>query len=374
VSDPYSGSAFADEFRTAEPSLNVSAVTVLICTYNRAGLLGETLAALQSMSVPADCAVEILIVDNNSTDATERVVGESARTGPLPVVYLRETRQGKSFALNRGLEHARGDILALTDDDVLPSPHWLERIVAAFREHDVSFVFGKVLPRWGADPPAELLTPRAQAIWGPLALVDYGDLAVHYRPDSRGQRLPIGANVAFPRAALVSLGGWRTDLGKVNNTLICGEDEDIFRRLMAGGLYYGYYDPEIVVHHYVPPDRLTREYFRRWFYWLGKTYALMCQDLFPTIDMATVPRVFGVPRFLYRQAFAQAGRWLAAIPRMDRLGLQIEELRTLQFAGLFVESWRQHRRTRTVLARSLSATVASAGSGKPDDRSAVITD
>ena len=81
--------------------MRVSAVTILICTYNRAALLRETLAALQSMSVPLDCSVEILIVDNNSTDTTPRVVSESARSGPLPVVYLREKRQGKSFALNR---------------------------------------------------------------------------------------------------------------------------------------------------------------------------------------------------------------------------------------------------------------------------------
>src|SRR4051812_38683398 len=128
--------------RHAEQPLNVSAVTILICTYNRAGLLRETLAALQSMSMPADCAVEILIVDNNSTDDTPHVVSESAGVGPMRVVYLRETRQGKSFALNRGLEHARGDILALTDDDVLPSAHWLERIVEDFRARDVSFVFG----------------------------------------------------------------------------------------------------------------------------------------------------------------------------------------------------------------------------------------
>ena len=80
--------------------MRVSAVTILICTYNRAALLRETLAALQSMSVPLDCSVEILIVDNNSTDTTPHVVSESVRSGPLAVVYLRETRQGKSFALN----------------------------------------------------------------------------------------------------------------------------------------------------------------------------------------------------------------------------------------------------------------------------------
>jgi glucosyl-dolichyl phosphate glucuronosyltransferase len=321
--------------------MKVSAVSVIICTYNRAILLGETLAAVQSLRMPTDCGVEVIVVDNNSSDDTREVVARSARTGPLPVVYLHETRQGKSFALNLALRHATGDILALTDDDVLPASDWLARIVTAFRERDVTFVFGKVLPRWGAPPPPALLQAEAQAIWGPLALVDYGDVPLAYLPDSQGQRLPIGANVAFPRTALVSLGGWRTDLGKVNNTLICGEDEDIFRRLLARGLYAGFYDPEIVVRHWVPAERLTRRYFRRWFFWLGKTYALMLQDLFPTIDMATVPRVLGVPRFLYRQAFGQWARWLKTLPRRGSIQLQIEELRTVQFAGLFVECWRQ---------------------------------
>ena len=111
-----------------------------------------------------------------------------------------ESKQGKSFALNCALAHARGEILALTDDDVLPAPDWLARIVADFREHDVTFVFGKVLPRWGAMPPPELLGRRAQDIWGPLAIVDYGDTPQVYSPDCTGQRLPIGANVAFAAA------------------------------------------------------------------------------------------------------------------------------------------------------------------------------
>ena len=89
----------------------------------------------------------VIIVDNNCTDNTKLVVEETAAGGDIPVVYLRETRQGKSFALNAGLAHARGDIVALTDDDVLPTPEWLTRIVRAFRERDVTFVFGKVLPR-----------------------------------------------------------------------------------------------------------------------------------------------------------------------------------------------------------------------------------
>lgn len=321
--------------------MKVNAVSVLICTYNRARLLRETLTALRNLDFPADCSVEILIVDNNSTDNTRLVVEEAAAASRVPMVYLRETRQGKSFALNTGLAHSRADVIALTDDDVLPAQEWLSRIVGTFRERDVTFVFGKVLPRWGSVPPPELLTPRAQVIWGPLAIVDYGDEGIEYRPDSRGQRLPIGANLAFARNALVTIGGWRTDLGKVNNTLISGEDHEIFIRLARYGLYRGYYDPGTSVRHYVPAARLTRKYFRQWFYWHGKTNALMLADLYPDLNLKQVPRVAGVPRFMYRQAASQCWRYARTIGRTDALALLIEELKTLQYAGLFSECWRR---------------------------------
>lgn len=342
--------------------MNVSSISVLICTYNRSALLRETLAALQSMEAPQKCSVEIIVVDNNSTDETAAVVTESMERARFPVFFVREQQQGKSFALNAGLAAATGDVLALTDDDVLPSADWLVRIVHAFRTQDVTFVFGKVLPRWQSVPPPELLTPQAQAIWGPLAIVDYGDTPSQYTPTSRGQRLPIGANLAVLRSVLVSIGGWRTDLGKVNNTLICGEDHEIFMRFRRRGCYAGYYDPDVVVRHLVPTERLTRRYFRRWFYWHGKTIALMLDDMYPEIDMATVPRVAGAPRFSYRQALRQCVRW-AATRCGDPLTALIEELRVLQYLGLFVECWRRRKLEVRGLAASFLIAAAIAGGG-----------
>ncbi len=323
--------------------MRVTSASILICTYNRARLLRETLAALQALTMPADCSVEIVVVDNNSTDDTAAVIEAAAARSVVPLRLVRESRQGKSFALNSGLELATGDIVALTDDDVWASPDWLERIVADFRERDITFVFGKVLPRWSRLPPPEILTQAAQAIWGPLAIVDYGDEPADYTPASTGQRLPIGANLAFARAAIVSIGGWRTDLGKVNNTLISGEDHEIFFRLRRQGLYRGYYDPRVMVRHYVPGSRLTRAYFRRWFFWNGKTQALMLRDLHPELDMSRVPRIAGIPRFLYRQSLTQLARWLTSLARSDALGVLTEELRTLQHAGILYECWRRRK-------------------------------
>jgi hypothetical protein len=180
--------------------------------------------------------------------------------------------------------------------------------------------------------------------------MDYGDEPVHYVPESTDQKLPIGANLSFTKAALVTIGGWRTDLGKVNNTLISGEDHEIFVRLRRFGLYAGYYDPQITVRHYVPAARLTRRYFRQWFYWHGKTQALMLDDLFWELDLSKVPQILGVPRFLYRQAAEQLWSYVKRLGSRDGLALLTEELRTVQYAGLFAQCWRGRVRNRSAAA------------------------
>lgn len=321
-------------------------ISILICTYNRSRLLGETLEALGRARIPPRWTVELVIVDNNSTDDTPHVVRSFGQRAPWPVQYLTEAKQGKSFALNRGMAVAHGSIIALTDDDVLPAQDWLVRLVDAFEQDDeLMFVFGKVLPRWEVLPPPELLTQRAHAVWGPLALVDYGDEPVRYDGEHfRDRRLPIGANLAIRRAAIDRVGGWRTDLGRVDNSLIAGEDRELCVRLYQAGLYSGLYDPNLVVRHFVPASRMTRRYFRRWFYWHGRTLARMAGAVFLDLDLAKVPFVLGVPRFIYRESFTQIMKWLRCVGRTDALALLINEVTLIEYAGFFAESWVRPRR------------------------------
>jgi GT2 family glycosyltransferase len=232
-------------------------------------------------------------------------------------------------------------VLALTDDDVLPAQDWLARIVANFRAEDVVFVFGKVLPRWEVRPPPEMLTRRARDIWGPLALIDYGDEPIRYDAALFGkQRLPIGANLAIRRDAIEQVGGWRTDLGKVDDTLIAGEDHELCVRLYRAGLYLGMYDPSVEVRHLVPASRLRRDYFRRWFYWHGRTMARMADAVYLDLDLTRVPSVWGVPRFVYREFLQEVGRWLRRVGRADALALLAQELMVIEYLGFFAESWR----------------------------------
>ena len=82
------------------------AVTVLICTRDRAGYLEEAIASLAATGTAPSW--ELIIIDNGSSDRTATVVSDAARTFPVSLRYCFEPRPGKSFALNTGLNEAAG--------------------------------------------------------------------------------------------------------------------------------------------------------------------------------------------------------------------------------------------------------------------------
>jgi glycosyltransferase involved in cell wall biosynthesis len=244
-------------------------ISVVIATYNRAALLDTALAALRRQQfAPGD---EVLVVDNASTDETARVVRLASGDFPVPLRYLHEAEPGKTPALNTGLAAARGDILALTDDDVLVADDWIAAIRRAFASPDVALVGGRVDPRWEREAPRWLRVEQ-HGVYGPmcspLALLHYGEA------QELGARTAIGANMAVRRAVLDAVGGFAPHLGRVRDTLLCGEDHDFCQRVVAAG-YRGEYRPEIRVRHWVPAERTRLRYYVRWFFWSGVTNAVL---------------------------------------------------------------------------------------------------
>lgn len=98
-------------------------VSIIIATKNRGHVLSKCLTRLCRQLGEHD---EVIVVDNASTDHTPQVVGRFTNT--FPVVYLREDRNGASWARNTGFAHATGDGVAFIDDDSLVTPLWLSRI------------------------------------------------------------------------------------------------------------------------------------------------------------------------------------------------------------------------------------------------------
>src|SRR3970040_2004091 len=101
-------------------------ISVVIATHNRASLLGATLEALCGQQY--ESGDEVIVVDNRSTDATPDVIDRAAGTFSVPFKHLQESEPGKSPALNAGIAAASGEVLALTDDDVVVAPDWIPTI------------------------------------------------------------------------------------------------------------------------------------------------------------------------------------------------------------------------------------------------------
>lgn len=119
-------------------------VSLIVCTRNRAARLPEFLARLAALDAPAG-GWELVLVDNASTDNTPILVDEFARGAPFPVRCVHAAVPGLARARNAGLAHARGDILAFTDDDCYPQRDYLKALVEVFDERRVGFVGGRVV-------------------------------------------------------------------------------------------------------------------------------------------------------------------------------------------------------------------------------------
>jgi glycosyltransferase involved in cell wall biosynthesis len=306
-------------------------VSVVIATRNRASLLGQTLEALAGQRWPK-AAFEIVIADNVSTDDTADVVRSFAARADAPsTTYLFVETPGKSHAVNAALERALGDVVALTDDDVLPSPGWIQSLAEAFDDPSIDFIAGRILPRWEVDPPS-WMSPE---LHGVLAIPDNG--ALPRAIDAADPAvIPIGANMAVRRAVLARTGGLRADLGKLEGTLRTGEDHEFFLRMLRCGCR-GRYVPAALVHHWVPGSRLDPSYFRKWLHQNGQDVARI-EAAYPP----AVPRLLGIPRYLWRQAGNDLVRALRAAMLGEQQHRVAANLRLIWFAGYLREAWRKH--------------------------------
>ncbi|WP_144154614.1 glycosyltransferase family 2 protein [Paraburkholderia sp. BCC1885] len=104
-------------------------VTVLVPTFRRPNDLARCLAALQQQSRAPD---EVVVVARPDDAATHTCLRDPAVVGALPLSVALVELPGQVAALNRGLDAANGDVIAITDDDAAPRPDWVERIAAAF--------------------------------------------------------------------------------------------------------------------------------------------------------------------------------------------------------------------------------------------------
>lgn len=310
------------------PIASSPAITLLVCTYNRAEDLRELLGTAIDQDTNGAFDYEIVVVDNNSTDATRRVVDDFAGSGR--VRYIFEARQGKSYALNTGLGASRGDLYVIVDDDFILPRDWVKQIVHAFRDRpDLSFVSGKVLPRWMGPVPSWLGPEH----WSAIALADYGDEA--FEADANRQVCLLAC--AFRRADVIAAGGYEGRLGVSASRIGGVEDLEILQRLWAAGRK-GLYLPGLAFQHKVQPSRLTMAYHRRWHTDHGRSYAQLRDAGFEQSS----GRLWDVPLHVFRGLASALVRWAAFQLRGRRDDAFLEETRVRFLLGFIAERRQQH--------------------------------
>jgi glycosyltransferase involved in cell wall biosynthesis len=226
--------------------------SVVVGTRERPESLAATLDDLLVLEYPR---FEIIVVDNASTTGRTRELLERRYADRPNVRYVREPLPGLAVAHNRGLDEARGEIVAFTDDDVVVDPLWLIELVRGFElADDVACVTGLILP-------AELETPAQ--LW----LEDWVRLDKGYAPRlfDLGQNRPqgklfpyaagtfgSGANMAFRADALRALGGFDPATG-TGSRARGGDDLSAFFSVLAAGHTLAY-QPTAIVRHAHRPD------------------------------------------------------------------------------------------------------------------------
>ena len=218
----------------------------------------ETLASVASLAIPAGVEADGLVIDNGSTDDTSAVVDDFARGAALPMRRVFAPRLGSSFARNRAVDETASEYIFFIDDDAVAERDWAAELLDDMRRRELDAACGMVLPRWSSPPPGWL----GPSLWVKLAVHDRR--AIESAPASSNERLEnyFSANVGFKRSAFARFGKFREDLGVVGGNPISGEDTELFARILTGGGAMGFV-PRAIVHHMIPPERMTLAYLRR---------------------------------------------------------------------------------------------------------------
>jgi len=196
-------------------------VSIVVCSYNGAGTIRDTLEGIRALEYPN---FEAIVINDGSTDATPTIAGE------YDVKLISTENRGLSNARNTGWQTADGDIVAYIDDDAYPDPHWLHYLALSFLRSDFVGVGGPNIAPPGDGKVADCV---ANAPGGPVHVL---------LTDTEAEHIP-GCNMSFRREALAAIDGFDA------RYRAAGDDVDLCWRLQERGGRIGFNAAAVVWHH-----------------------------------------------------------------------------------------------------------------------------
>ncbi len=230
--------------------------SILICTYNGASRLPETLNHLARLQFSQGISAEVLVVNNACTDDSEAVVHTTwdALGNPYALRLLLMPNPGKSHALELGIRKATGDYIVICDDDNWLNPDYLivaKQYVSMYP--NASILAGQALAVADGPIPDWFSEKQWAYACGPQK-VAAGNTTGRKLLWSAGMILQHKlAEVIFNGPVPMLL------LGRTGKQLVSGEDDEICLRAWLLGAQT-HYVPDLIFRHYMAPHRLTLEY------------------------------------------------------------------------------------------------------------------
>lgn len=230
-------------------------VSIVVCTYNRCGLLQN---AIQSLVNQSNQNFEIIIINNNSSDSTGEISLQYCREYPN-IHYHNEYNQGLSYARNRGLNEAKGEYIGYIDDDAIAETNWIETAYKVINTYKPDAFGGPIYPYYISEKPA----------W----FKDEYEIRLHqdYSGWLEKNNSMSGSNMFFKKTVLKEIGAFDVNFGMKGDRLIYGgENRPIVK--MAENKKKIYYSLDLKVKHIVPEFKMDIGY--QMFYALENAFTI----------------------------------------------------------------------------------------------------
>jgi glucosyl-dolichyl phosphate glucuronosyltransferase len=243
--------------------------SVIIPTFNGTKYLSLTVESIIKQSLDKS-KYEILIIDNASTDKTKELSHSLIKKYPkFNIRYIYEPIPGLLSGRHRGTIEANSEILTFIDDDIIADVNWLSAIAVSFSNSSIQIVGGKNLPKYEINPPkwVENLwkdSPYGGKWLGYLSLLDFGNKNMKISP-----LYVWGLNFSIRKKTLLDCGGFNPDTYPKYLQKYQGDGETgLSYKLIENGIL-AEYQPKAIVHHIIPKERLTIDFFNKRIYFQG---------------------------------------------------------------------------------------------------------
>lgn len=233
-------------------------ISIIICCYNSAKRIGETLKYISNQKVLPYTNIEVIIVDNNSNDNSAQIAYETwlSLGNKFPIKNISESEQGLIHARKKGIENASYKYILFCDDD-----NWLaeDYVITALKimeqNPEIGILVGQGIAYSSIKIPNWFYSVQKSYACGVLRL-DTGDVS--------DNGWVWGAGMVFNKSlynSMISCGFNHLCIGRQGNILLSGDDVELSLWFTLLG-YKLWYSEDLLYHHFIEPFRLDKAYYK----------------------------------------------------------------------------------------------------------------